>query len=151
MFRHAVGVSHHRVVLVEAPHAIHFVVDAAGDVLNVLHVGPGRNITRLLETSRRDGQRPKKHQTLVFIVTLIRCLIYKVQILSLKYYFLYIYLLLLTMCGGGKLKRSAHKHQEITFQCLLSINYMLLVICIFIWTLDYFKGFNKFKHDWLYF
>lgn len=36
----AVGMSHHSVILVEAPHAVHFVVDAAGDVLNVLHVSP---------------------------------------------------------------------------------------------------------------
>lgn len=40
MFWDTVGMSHHRVILVEAPHAIHFIVDAAGDVLNVLHVGP---------------------------------------------------------------------------------------------------------------
>lgn len=40
MFWDAVGVRHHSVVLIEAPHAIHFVVDAAGDVLNVLHVSP---------------------------------------------------------------------------------------------------------------
>lgn len=36
----AVGTSHHSVILVKAPHAVHFVVDAAGDVLNVLHVSP---------------------------------------------------------------------------------------------------------------
>lgn len=40
MFLDAVGMSQHSVVLIEAPHAIHFVVDAAGDVLNVLHVSP---------------------------------------------------------------------------------------------------------------
>lgn len=40
MFWDTVGMSHHRVVLIEAPHAIHFIVDAAGDVLNVLHMGP---------------------------------------------------------------------------------------------------------------
>lgn len=43
MFWDTVGVSHHRVILIEAPHAIHFIVDAAGDVLNVLHMGPKRN------------------------------------------------------------------------------------------------------------
>lgn len=42
MFLDTVGVSHHRVVLIEAPHAVHFIVDAAGDVLNVLHMGPVR-------------------------------------------------------------------------------------------------------------
>lgn len=45
MFGHAVGVSHRCVVLIEAPDAVHFVVDAAGDVLNVLHVGPGKKGT----------------------------------------------------------------------------------------------------------
>lgn len=40
----AVCMSHHRVVLVEAPHAVHFIVDAAGDVLDVLHVGPDEEI-----------------------------------------------------------------------------------------------------------
>lgn len=40
MLRHTVGMSHHRVILIKAPHAVHFIVDAAGDVLNVLHMGP---------------------------------------------------------------------------------------------------------------
>lgn len=40
----AVGVSYRCVVLIQASDSVHFVVDAAGDVLNVLHVGPGRNI-----------------------------------------------------------------------------------------------------------
>lgn len=40
MFRDTIGMSHHCVILIEAPHAIHFIVDAAGDVLNVLHMGP---------------------------------------------------------------------------------------------------------------
>lgn len=35
----AVGLS---VVLVESTHAVHLVVDAAGDVFNVLHVGSAR-------------------------------------------------------------------------------------------------------------
>lgn len=47
----AVGVSHHGVILVEAPHAIHFIVDEAGNVLNVLHVGPEGS------TRRRQGQK----------------------------------------------------------------------------------------------
>lgn len=57
VFWDTVGVSHSRVILVEAPDAIHFIVDAAGDVLYVLHMGPGRNTyihTHPLETSRRD-------------------------------------------------------------------------------------------------
>lgn len=36
----AVGASRHGVALVQAPHAVHFIVDEAGNVLNVLHVGP---------------------------------------------------------------------------------------------------------------
>lgn len=44
MFWDTVGVSHHCVILIEAPHAIHFIVDAAGDILNVLHVGPDEEI-----------------------------------------------------------------------------------------------------------
>lgn len=36
----AVGVSRHGVALVQAPHTVHFIVDEAGNVLNVLHVGP---------------------------------------------------------------------------------------------------------------
>lgn len=40
----AVGMSHGCVVLIQASDSVHFVVDAAGDVLDVLHVGPGRNI-----------------------------------------------------------------------------------------------------------
>lgn len=40
MFCEAIGC----VVLIQASDSVHFVVDAAGDVLNVLHVGPGRNI-----------------------------------------------------------------------------------------------------------
>lgn len=40
VFWDTVGMS---VILIEAPHAIHFIVDAAGDVLNVLHMGPERN------------------------------------------------------------------------------------------------------------
>ncbi len=52
VFWDTVGMS---VVLIEAPHAIHFIVDAAGDVLNVLHMGPERNTdTHLLETSTRE-------------------------------------------------------------------------------------------------
>lgn len=39
----AVGVSHRRVVLIQAPDSVHFIVDAAGDVLYVLHVSPARN------------------------------------------------------------------------------------------------------------
>lgn len=39
----AIGMSHGCVVLIQASDSVHFVVDAAGDVLNVLHVGPGRN------------------------------------------------------------------------------------------------------------
>lgn len=39
MFWDTVGMSHHGVILIEAPHTIHFIVDAAGDVLNVLHMG----------------------------------------------------------------------------------------------------------------
>lgn len=39
----AVGVSHRCVVLIQAPDSVHFIVDAAGDVLYVLHVGPARN------------------------------------------------------------------------------------------------------------
>lgn len=39
-----VGMSHHRVVLIKASHTIHFIVDAAGDVLDVLHVGPDEQI-----------------------------------------------------------------------------------------------------------
>lgn len=39
----AVGMSHGCVVLIQASDSVHFVVDAAGDVLDVLHVGPGRN------------------------------------------------------------------------------------------------------------
>lgn len=39
MFWDTIGMSYHCVVLVEAPHTIHFIVDAAGDVLNVLHMG----------------------------------------------------------------------------------------------------------------
>lgn len=38
----AVGVSRPGVALVQAPHAVHFIVDEAGNVLNVLHVGPAR-------------------------------------------------------------------------------------------------------------
>lgn len=36
----AVGVSRPGVALVQAPHAVHFIVDEAGNVFNVLHVGP---------------------------------------------------------------------------------------------------------------
>lgn len=36
----AVGAGRHGVALVQAPHAVHFIVDEAGNVLNVLHVGP---------------------------------------------------------------------------------------------------------------
>lgn len=43
MFWDTVGMSHHRVILIKAPHTIHFIVDAAGDVLNILHMGPERN------------------------------------------------------------------------------------------------------------
>lgn len=50
MFWEAVGVSHRRVVLVETPDAVHFVVDAAGDVFNVLHVGSRT------KTDRHQGQ-----------------------------------------------------------------------------------------------
>lgn len=39
--RETIGVS--CVILIQAPHTIHFIVDAAGDVLNVLHMGPDRN------------------------------------------------------------------------------------------------------------
>lgn len=39
----SIGMSHHCVILIEAPHAVHFIVDAAGDVLNVLHMGPERS------------------------------------------------------------------------------------------------------------
>lgn len=42
MFWDTVGMSHRRVILIKAPHTIHFIVDAAGDVLNVLHMGPER-------------------------------------------------------------------------------------------------------------
>lgn len=59
MLRDAVGVSHRRVVLVEAPDAVHFVMDAAGDVLNVLHVGPDGMETRELKTC----SKLKKDQT----------------------------------------------------------------------------------------
>lgn len=45
MFRDAVGMSHCSVVLIEAPHTVHFIVDAAGDVLNILHVGPEQKDT----------------------------------------------------------------------------------------------------------
>lgn len=41
----SVGMSHRRVILIEAPHTIHFIVDAAGDVLNVLHMGPDEQIS----------------------------------------------------------------------------------------------------------
>lgn len=44
VFWDTVCVSHHCVALIEAPHSIHFIVDAAGDVLNVLHVGPDEEI-----------------------------------------------------------------------------------------------------------
>lgn len=44
VFSQAVGMSHGCVVLIQASDSVHFVVDAAGDVLDVLHVGPGRNI-----------------------------------------------------------------------------------------------------------
>lgn len=44
MFWDAVGVSHRCVVLIQAPDSVHFIVDAAGDVLYVLHVGPASNI-----------------------------------------------------------------------------------------------------------
>lgn len=42
VFWDTVGVS--RVALIEAPHPVHFIVDAAGDVLNVLHMGPDEEI-----------------------------------------------------------------------------------------------------------
>lgn len=44
MFCDAIGMSHGCVVLIQASDSVHFVVDAAGDVLNVLHVGPARNV-----------------------------------------------------------------------------------------------------------
>lgn len=43
MRRDAVGMSHRCVVLIQASDTVHFVVDAASDVLYVLHVGPVRN------------------------------------------------------------------------------------------------------------
>lgn len=39
----AVGMGHRCVVLIQASDTVHFVVDAASDVLYVLHVGPGGN------------------------------------------------------------------------------------------------------------
>lgn len=39
VFWDPVSMSHRGVILIEATHAVHFIVDAAGDVLNVLHVG----------------------------------------------------------------------------------------------------------------
>lgn len=42
VFWDTVGLSHCCVVLIEASHTIHFIMDAAGDVLNVLHVRPKR-------------------------------------------------------------------------------------------------------------
>lgn len=52
----AIGMSHGCVVLIQASDSVHFVVDAAGDVLNVLHVGPGRNIKeKHLEMTSSDN------------------------------------------------------------------------------------------------
>lgn len=47
----AIGMSQSCVVLIQASDSVHFVVDAAGDVLNVLHVGPGRNKGKTLVCS----------------------------------------------------------------------------------------------------
>lgn len=58
MFWDTIGMSHHRVILIQAPYAIHFIVDAAGNVLNVLHMGPERNtyIHRFKKETVKDRQ-----------------------------------------------------------------------------------------------
>lgn len=43
MFWDTIGMSHRCVILIQTPHTIHFIVDAAGNVLNVLHMGPKIN------------------------------------------------------------------------------------------------------------
>ena len=54
---HVVGMC---VVLVEAAHAVHLVVDAAGDVLNVLHVGPGQMRGRGKMSTQTNKQTNKQ-------------------------------------------------------------------------------------------
>lgn len=56
MLREPIGL---HVVLVKATHTVHFVMDAAGDVLNILHMGS-------VESTRRNHYthtRTQKEQT----------------------------------------------------------------------------------------
>lgn len=53
MLREPIGL---HVVLIKATHTVHFVVDAAGDVLNVLHMGSVENMRRKQHTYTK-----KKH------------------------------------------------------------------------------------------
>lgn len=71
MFWDTVGMSHHRVILVEASHAIHFIVDAAGDVLNVLHVGPTNKNTHTV-ASQKCPSISNHHSFYIFYSTTLK-------------------------------------------------------------------------------
>ena len=53
----AVGMGDGGVVFVEAADAVHLIVDAAGDVLDVLHVGPDRGEMGLVRHQLRSTER----------------------------------------------------------------------------------------------
>lgn len=54
VFGETVSMGDGGVVFVEAADAVHLVVDAAGDVLDVLHVGPDRGETGLVRHQLRS-------------------------------------------------------------------------------------------------
>lgn len=68
----AVGLRRRRVALVQAPHAVHFIVDEAGNVLNVLHVGPAGDRRQEGASGEKEEKTQPRQCDFIIIAIIIK-------------------------------------------------------------------------------